>query len=80
MTGRLIEADKLRAWFEAHSVWDEFSVGYIMGLIDEQPTVEAIPVEFIQKTISEAQEADWWDCAHHLDFLITHWRAEGEEE
>ena len=37
---RLIEADALRAWFENHSVYDEFSVGYIMGLIDEQPTVE----------------------------------------
>ena len=41
---RLIDADKLRAWFESHSVWDEFPVGYIMGLIDEQPTVDAVPV------------------------------------
>ena len=41
---RLINADKLRAWFESHSVWDVFSNGYIMGLIDEQPTVDAEPV------------------------------------
>ena len=37
---RLIDADALRSWFENHSVYDEFPVGYIMGLIDEQPTVE----------------------------------------
>ena len=37
---RLIDADALRSWFENHSVYDEFTVGYIMGLIDEQPTVE----------------------------------------
>ena len=53
MTGRLINADKLRAWFESHSVWDEFPVGYIMGLIDEQPTVEAIPVEWMRQYIDE---------------------------
>jgi hypothetical protein len=40
MAERLISADALRSWFESHSVYDEFSVGYIMGLIDEQPTVE----------------------------------------
>ena len=37
---RLVDADVLRSWFENHSVYDEFPVGYIMGLIDEQPTVE----------------------------------------
>ena len=51
-----------------------------LKLIRKVPSVDAIPVEFIQKTISEAQAADWWDCAYHLDFLITHWRAEGEVE
>ena len=48
---RLINADKLRAWFESYSVWDVFSNGYIMGLIDEQPTVEAISVEWIEERI-----------------------------
>lgn len=41
---RLIDADALRAWFSNHSVYDEFPVGYIMGLLDDQPTVDAVPV------------------------------------
>lgn len=45
------EADELRAWFENHSVYDEFPVGYIMGLIDEQPTVDAIPIEYMQSQV-----------------------------
>ena len=42
---RLIDADALRAWFSNHSVYDEFPVGYIMGLLDDQPTVDAVPVK-----------------------------------
>lgn len=41
---RLIDTDALRAWFSDHSVYDEFPVGYIMGLLDDQPTVDAVPV------------------------------------
>ena len=88
MTGRLIEADKLRAWFESHSVWDEFPVGYIMGLIDEQPTVEAIPVEWLKShmiTHGEVVNGDYFeDEALELNMyvsdLIGRWQAEQRNE
>ena len=87
---RYIDADKLRTWFESHSVWDEFTVGYIVGLIDEQPTVGAIPIEWLVNHYMVAFQSDpieYFRMAeiHNqtIDELITLWRreqAEREEE
>lgn len=35
---RYIDADKLMTWFDDHYDFEEFSVGYISGIIREQPT------------------------------------------
>ena len=73
---RLIDADKLRMWFESHSVWDEFPVGYIMGLIDEQPTVDAIPVEWIRKYTKDCDDRFAWD----VFYMVQDWQKEQRKE
>ena len=72
---RLINADELIAWFENHSVYDEFPVGYIMGLIDEQPTVDAIPVEWIEEYMNNhmLKFSDRWMA---MDWMLNDWRKE----
>ena len=70
---RYIDADKLRTWFESHSVWDEFTVGYIMGLIDEQPTVDAISISFIEEQIKECEKYDYPNTAKIFTALIKMW-------
>lgn len=37
---RLIDVDALMTWFNDHYDHEEFSVGYIAGIINEQPTIE----------------------------------------
>lgn len=66
---RLIDADALRAWFSDHSVYDEFPIGYIMGLLDDQPTVDAIPIEWIESQVDKGKWAE----------LVQRW-AEREKE
>lgn len=73
---RLIDADALRAWFSDHSVYDEFPVGYIMGLLDDQPTVEAIPIEWIHEYI-ETADLEYKRIA--LRGVLVQWQLETEE-
>ena len=80
MTGRLIEADKLRSWFESHSVWDEFPVGYIMGLIDEQPTVDAIPIEWLKQFRNGLDNLSECKLMEAIDTIIDAHKAERKEE
>lgn len=51
--------------------------------IDEQPTVDAIPVEFIEQEMNAWSKDGYEDDAESLHILIHNWRmevAEGKEE
>lgn len=65
---RLVDADALRSWFESHSVYDEFSVGYIMGLIDALPTVEAIPIEWLTAQADNPSNSD--KLRNAIDYIV----------
>ena len=79
---RLIDADKLmKSLNPKESVW----VGLVLSeLIDNAPTVEAIPIEFIKQLIEK------FDCergnaikdtfAHILTGLLEFWEFEQEKE
>lgn len=40
---RTIDADRLLTWFDHHYDDEEVTVGFVSGLIKEQPTIEARP-------------------------------------
>ena len=46
---RLIDADELKSWLNGFIETDNISPTYIRTLIDNQPTVEAIPIEWIEE-------------------------------
>ena len=70
MMSRLIDADALRAWFSDHSVYDEFPVGYIMGLLDDQPTVEAVPVIRCKDCKFLRFTGTVWKCQNRLVMML----------
>ena len=37
---RYIDADKFKVWFDNHYDDEEFTVGYIVGILEEQPTAD----------------------------------------
>ena len=75
---RLIDADKLKKELEVNGL------GYQYYMLDNAPTVEAIPIEFIKQLIEK------FDCergnaikdtfAHILTGLLEFWEFEQEKE
>ena len=69
---RLIDADKI-----GEVSADPYEEGAFQDEIKSQPTVDAIPVEFIEKQI--AKYNDWNEDVEPLLKLIEDWRKENEE-
>lgn len=69
---RLIDADKI-----GEVSADPYEEGAFQDEIRSQPTVDAIPVEFIEKQI--AKYNDWNEDVEPLLKLIEDWRKENEE-
>ena len=89
MTGRLIEADRLkddlRGLYKL-AEWDEreihFSLADIECNIDMEDSVEAIPIEWIRKWINE-HECWGWEEAHFtssVNIMISDWMAEQRKD
>lgn len=72
---RLIDADAIS--------WELVDVGYIPVItkdeIDELPTVDAIPIEWIKEVIRMAEKTGFTDYAYKLNVLLSDW-AERKEE
>ena len=66
---RLIDADKI-----GEVSADPYEEGAFQDEIRSQPTVDAIPVEFIEKKIAEYN--DWNEDVEPLLKLIEDWRKE----
>lgn len=79
---RLIDADKL----ELNAEWDDYYDGftaYSEFSIDNAPTIEAIPVEWIKKFVNERAANDgpdgWWHFwGEDVLMMITQWEKENE--
>lgn len=52
-----------------------------MSMLEDAPTVDAIPVEWIEKQIGKALDVDSCDMfyARNLKYLIKEWRKENEQ-
>ncbi len=61
----LISTDELKRWLDGFKETDNISPVYMRTLIDSQPTVEAIPVAFI-----EEQMRNHYERAHNSALAI----------
>ena len=88
---RLINADRLKRSFEANTpIAFQDCVPGIHAVIDLEPTVEAIPIEWLLKKQipwTGADDMDWIVEAEKINIVIRHiiewWKreqAEGKEE
>jgi hypothetical protein len=89
---RLIDVDKLKEYFPKNSDW-EYPVNtnqYVSELIDEQPTVEAIPIEWLEGIIGmlkmhyefgneETREPSYYGF-RVLQSVINGWRKHNETD
>lgn len=66
---RMVDADKLK---REHPV--------ATFIVDDAPTVEAIPIEWLNKVIEHYRENGWHDDAEDLELLINDWREEQKNE
>ena len=80
---RLIDVDKLETHEQMESMgngmYDYVEVVY-KDDIDAMPTVEAIPVEWIENIIAMAKKAYAYKFAESLELMIEDWREEQRKE
>lgn len=79
----LISADELKRWLDGFKETDNISPVYMRTLIDSQPTVEAIPVKWLEDyQIKEFIKADpnsvEFQRACGVGCAIEAWRKEDE--
>lgn len=94
--GKLIDADalikavgqRMDELYERHqkgatfpSMSRIYGMGDALAMIDEQPTVEAIPVEYIERTMNRWKEIiGYEESVEALRILIDNWKIERKEE
>ena len=76
---RLIDADKLKQELKANGL------GYQYYMLDNAPTVKAIPIEFIKEQIAKTtdiNDEDEFDVfyAGHLGYLLNLWEEQNEKD
>lgn len=87
MKQKLIDANKLRKDFLClpncpNGFSDTYDKSMILTVIDEQPTAEAVPVEWVKKQLKEEKYRtflvdyiEWSNCLH---WLLESWEKENE--
>ncbi len=67
----LIDRQSLLEWFKNWSDYDEFSVGYITGVIEDEPSVDAVEVV-------RCKDCKHWDIFDtHSTLMPNHKRCKG---
>lgn len=77
MTGRLINADKLKDWLYNMPYYND-SINdrtYIRDHIDQMPTVQAIPVKWIENYINKTNDTTGYAVAE----MLSDWEAEHDK-
>lgn len=79
---RLIDADDMFSRYlsllSKHIA--EFKLGDAIEMLEDAPTIEAIPVEWLNKKIEHYRENCWHEDAEDLEGLINDWRKEQNDE
>lgn len=82
---RLIDADKVRielVYFTCPTGIDEAPYDFGSDIIDKEPTVEAIPIEWIKKKCTEADDngmgIDDWSEKDCYEYVLKEWEKENE--
>jgi len=78
---RLIDADVLKDWSEIVPLTDDggIDINDFEEKMMSMPTVDAIPVEWIEETMKLAESVGAKEYAEHLEVLLADW-LEREEE
>lgn len=83
MTGRLIDADDLKDWSEIVTLTGDggIDINDFDEKLKSMPTVEAIPVEYIESTMNRWKEIiGYEESVEALRILIDNWKIERKEE
>lgn len=81
---RLIDADKLKRTegmfqYQINEVFDRLSASaYTFEDVENAPTVEAIPIEWIKKWISERNDFPTMPYNQHIWNMLEDWETENE--
>ena len=76
---RLIDADALLNRMQKDPLFDLVERYGVSGVIDAEPTVDAVPVSFIEELIQLSEKVGAEKYAEHLGYLLDDW-AERKEE
>ena len=82
---RLIDADKLKRTegifqYQISESFDRISASaYTFEDVENAPTVDAIPIEWIKETIKLAENVQASKYAEHLRILLEDWEKENEQ-
>lgn len=70
----LISADELKRWLNGFKETDNISPVYMRTLIDSQPTVDAIPIEWLIKVMDAVNDAQNYADYETLNWLLDEWK------
>ena len=79
---RLVDADVLKARIEQEEDREYDATGYLLHMtdsllvIDNAPTIDAIPVEWLKKLFED--DGDWNEEEALIDWIIRRWKQEQE--
>ena len=76
MTGRLIDADRLIDDCNKYNAWD---AQIVKAWVDDQPTAEAIPIDWIKKWIESAKPMVHMSARLEINRMIADWEKRKEE-
>ena len=77
---RLLEDLRERSSLDWDDEGEEYGMLLSRIIIDEQPTIEAIPVEWIENIIAMAKKVYADKFAESLELMIEDWREEQRKE
>ncbi len=80
---RLIDAgtlkEKIKSRFQTEPTWNFSGLRIAEHEIEQMPTVDAIPVEWIEETMKLAETVGAKEYAEHLEVLLADWIERKEE-
>lgn len=76
---RLIDADALLKRMQNDPLFDLVERYGVSGVINAEPTVDAIPIQYILTTIREWNRDGYAESAEALEILVMNWDKENAE-
>ena len=76
---RLIDADALLKRMQEDPLFDLVERYGVSGVINAEPTVDAIPIQYILTTIREWNRYGYAESAEALEILVMNWDKENSE-